>query len=116
MYVAHSIEDLVVSDLRRSIEVDFSRKSLRLVVVCADHSGAAVDGVLDEGEQAFDRLTQAPIDPFSGLEVEDGGDGVTQNNDIKRMDIPAETTALDRERVSVEILCAPPTARGLELR
>ena len=115
MNVAHVEEDLVVSDLRRAVVIDFRREALCRVVGHANLLGGAVDRVLNEGEQAVDRLTQLSIDRRSRVEVEDSGDRVAHHGDVEPMDVHAKAAALDRERVGVKILCPPPLARGIEI-
>src|SRR5678816_2844206 len=68
--VADAKEDLVVGDLRRPVVVDRRREALCRVVLRANELGGPIDRVLNEREQAVDRLTQTPVDSLEGHEVE----------------------------------------------
>jgi len=52
----------------------------------------------------LDRLTQTPVDSLEGHEVEYRGDRVALHDDEQRMNVPAEATPLDDERVRVQVL------------
>lgn len=116
MHIGDAVGDLVTGNRCRAIVVDLSRKALRAVVLRAYHLGVVVDGILNEGEQVIDGHTQACVDRGTALEIEHTGNGVVQHNDIERIDVAAETAALERERVGVELLCAPPLLCHLQLR
>ena len=115
MNVGYAKEDLIVGDQLRSVVVDHGREALSGVLLRANDSRGAVDRVPNEGEQAFDRLTQLPVDRRTALQVEHPGDCVAQYDNIERMHVRAEARALERERIGVEILCPPPLVCRFEL-
>src|SRR6478609_2551155 len=102
--VADAKEDLVVGDLRRTVVVDRRREAFRRVVLHANELGGPIDRLLNEREQAVDRLTQTSVDSLEGHEVEYRGDRVALHDHEQRVNVPAEATPLDDERVRVQVL------------
>jgi len=115
VHVAYAKEDLVIGDLRRAVVVDLGREALGGIVRHLDLLCAVIDRVLNEGEEAVDRLTELPIERLPGLEVDHTRDRVAQHDDEERARVHTEAAALEGERVGVQVLRTPLLARCLEI-